>query len=94
MPEVIGAREGPDGYVAVWRYKCEDSARIRPYLASSTVTMAFIPSMEFGNTSQWYQMLPNGGSSQQYIDFDRGSTERAKCLGDLIGRDRNNRWGE
>jgi hypothetical protein len=63
----------PDGkgVVAAWRFKSQDPSRNRPYLALYSVPdLAFIQSPEFGRVNQYSDMLPEGGPSQKFVDFD------------------------
>ncbi|KAF2662553.1 hypothetical protein K491DRAFT_686435 [Lophiostoma macrostomum CBS 122681] len=70
IPDIVNAKPG-DGCVAAWRFKSQNPTRPRPYLALYAVPdMSFIQSPEFGEVSQYHEMLPEGGPSQKFVDFD------------------------
>lgn len=81
IPEIIAAKPGRQGCVAAWRFECQDSSRLRPFLALYSVPdMAFIQSPEFGGIRQTHEMLPDGGPSQKFVDFDTRFYQRIQVF--------------
>ncbi|KAH7138556.1 hypothetical protein B0J11DRAFT_424236 [Dendryphion nanum] len=72
IPDIVSAKPpNSSGCVAAWRYKCQDGSRRRPYLALYSIPdMSFVQSAAFSTISQNHEMLPEGGPSQRYVDFD------------------------
>ncbi|KAF2788681.1 hypothetical protein K505DRAFT_314477 [Melanomma pulvis-pyrius CBS 109.77] len=81
IPDIIKAKPSPEGCIAAWRFKSRDPSRARPYLALYAVPdMAFIQSSEFGRVSQYHELLPDGGPSQKFVDFDTRFYRRVQVL--------------
>jgi hypothetical protein len=81
IPDIINAKPGLEGCVAAWRYKCQDDSRARPYLALYSIpNMAFVQSPQFGRVSQYHELLPEGGPSQKFVDFDTRFYKRVQVL--------------
>lgn len=71
IPDIVRAKPGDTGCPAAWRFKCQNKGRLRPYLALYSVSdMSFIQSQEFARISQYHNILPEGGPSQRFVDFD------------------------
>ncbi|KAF2112091.1 hypothetical protein BDV96DRAFT_649452 [Lophiotrema nucula] len=81
IPDIIRAKSGNDGCIAAWRFKCQDPARRRPYLALYSVPdISFVQSPEFGRISQYHHSLPEGGPSQKFVDFDTRFYQRVQVF--------------
>lgn len=81
IPDIIRAEPGKGGCIAAWRFKCRDASRLRPYLALYSVPdMGFVQSAGFQKVSQYSEMLPDGGPSQKFVDFDTRFYQRVQVL--------------
>ncbi|KAF2246558.1 hypothetical protein BU26DRAFT_566921 [Trematosphaeria pertusa] len=83
IPDILSAKpsSGRAGCAAAWRFKCTDAARPRPYLALYAVPdLSFIQSAEFAGISQYDDLLPEGGPSQEYVDFDTRIYQRVQVF--------------
>jgi hypothetical protein len=90
IPDIIGAESGTGGCVAAWRFKCRDPSRPRPYLALYSVpNMGFVQSAGFSKVSQYSEMLPEGGPSQKFVDFDTRFYQRVQVF-ESRGKDETN----